>query len=134
MTSKETVAVLHDLIDAYVVLREDQILKVSLPELLRAKHDLAVMSFFADADLYISDPAHARVLEALQGAARTNCMKGTAAINRILIPERVALFQDEARKYAAAVWAAYQELTSVLRDTCELVHPDLMRHCNEWGG
>lgn len=134
MTSKETIAVLHDLIDSYVPLNEEQILNTSLPELLRAKHDLAVMSFFADADLYISDPAHARVLEALQGAARKNCMLGTAAINRILIPDRIALFQEEARKYAAKVWSAYEELTSVLRDTCELVHPDLMRHCNEWGG
>jgi hypothetical protein len=134
MTSKETIAVLHDLIDSYIALNEEQILNTSLPELLRAKHDLSVMSFFADADLYISDPAHAGVLEALQGAARKNCMLGTAAINRILIPDRIALFQDEARKYAATVWSAYQELTSVLRDTCELVHPDLMRHCNEWGG
>jgi hypothetical protein len=133
MTSKETVAVLHDLIDAYVVLDEERILKASLPELLRAKHDLAVMSFFADADLYISDPAHARVLEALQGAARANCMRGTAAINRILIPEHVALLQDEARKYASIVWASCNELTGVLRDTCELVHPELMRHCEALG-
>jgi hypothetical protein len=132
MTTKETVAVIHDLIDSYLPLREDLIREASLPELLRAKHDLAVMSYFADADLYVSDPAHARVLEALQGAARTNCMKGTAAINRILIPDRV-FFLQEAQQYAGKLWAAYQELSSVLRETCELVHPDLLRHCMESG-
>lgn len=132
MTTKETIAVIHDLIDAYVPLREDLILEASLPELLRAKHDLAVMSYFADADLYVSDPAHARVLEALQGAARTNCMKGTAAINRILIPDRI-YFLQEARQCSNKLWAAYQELSCVLRETCELVHPDLLRHCIEAG-
>jgi hypothetical protein len=103
-----------------VVTRRDQ---WDLSRSMRARADLELLALFADCELEISDPEKRRALEHLQIEARRLHIDGMDTFRRVLHDAIVTREVNEIDNTKA--WDVYTQTTSILRQACATVSPDI---------